>query len=64
MAVTRVYVGAHWPLDVATGLAVGAIVALTSYAVARPVVRPLVLALARTPARPLLTTTPSPGAVR
>jgi len=58
MAATRVYVGAHFPLDVAAGLAVGAVVALTSYAAARPVVLRLVLALSRTVVRPLLTAQP------
>ncbi|WP_246051148.1 phosphatase PAP2 family protein [Nocardioides guangzhouensis] len=55
MAVTRVYVGAHYPLDVATGLVVGAVVALASYGLARPVVSWLVTALSLTPVRPLLT---------
>lgn len=58
MAATRVYVGAHFPLDVVAGLAVGAVVALTSYAAARPVVLRLVVALSRTVARPLLTAHP------
>lgn len=58
MAVTRVYVGAHFPLDVTVGLAVGALVALASYLLARPLVLRLVELLARTPARVLLTTAP------
>jgi membrane-associated phospholipid phosphatase len=58
MAATRVYVGAHFPLDVLAGLAVGAVVALTSYAAARPLVLRLVVALSRTVARPLLTARP------
>ncbi|HQR25973.1 MAG TPA: phosphatase PAP2 family protein [Nocardioides sp.] len=56
MAVTRVYVGAHFPLDVTVGLAVGALVALASYLLARPLALRLVELLARTPARVLLTT--------
>lgn len=58
MAATRVYVGAHFPLDVLAGLAVGAVVALTSYAAVRPVVLRLVVALSRSAARPLLTAHP------
>lgn len=58
MAFTRVYVGAHFPLDVATGLLVGAVVAVVSYLVVRPLVVPLVELLARTPVRALLTTSP------
>ncbi|MFA6297659.1 phosphatase PAP2 family protein [bacterium] len=58
MAVTRVYVGAHFPLDVAAGLAVGAIVALGSYGAARPVFSRLVLRLSRTPVRPFVTAQP------
>ncbi|MDX6373430.1 MAG: hypothetical protein QOD98_2418 [Nocardioidaceae bacterium] len=58
MAATRVYVGAHFPLDVVAGLAVGVVVALTSYAAARPRVLRLVVALSHTAARPLLTAQP------
>lgn len=58
LAFTRVYVGAHFPLDVATGLLVGTAVAVTSYVVARPLVLRLVTLAARTPARALLTTSP------
>jgi undecaprenyl-diphosphatase len=36
MAVDRVYVGAHFPLDVLAGLVVGAVVALASYLPLRP----------------------------
>lgn len=59
MAVTRVYVGAHFPLDVVAGLAVGAIVALGSYGVTRPVFSRLVLGLSRTPVRPFVTAQPA-----
>ena len=58
MAATRVYVGAHFPLDVAAGLALGAGVALLSYRVARPWCERLVVGLSRTPARPLVTAQP------
>lgn len=58
MAATRVYVGAHFPLDVAVGLAVGALVALVAYLAVRPVAARLVVLLARTPVRPLLTAEP------
>lgn len=58
MAFTRVYVGAHFPLDVTVGLVVGALVALASYLLVRPVVVRLVEQLARTPVRPLLTAAP------
>jgi membrane-associated phospholipid phosphatase len=58
MAATRVYVGAHFPLDVVAGLAVGAVVALTWYAASRPLVLRLVVALSQTLARPLLTAQP------
>jgi undecaprenyl-diphosphatase len=49
MAVSGVYVGAHFPLDVAAGLVVGVVVALASYAVARPLLRPLVRWIASLP---------------
>lgn len=61
MAVTRVYVGAHFPLDVVAGLADGVIVALGSYAVARPLFYRLVLLAARTPVRPLVTAQAAPA---
>lgn len=54
MALTRVYVGAHFPLDVVAGLLVGAAVAVASYAVVAPLVSRLVALLARTPVRLLL----------
>lgn len=55
MAADRVYVGAHFPLDVAAGLLVGAGVCAGSYLLARPLLLWLVRALARTPVRVLLT---------
>jgi membrane-associated phospholipid phosphatase len=55
MAFTRVYVGAHFPIDVAAGLLVGAAVAAASYLLARPVMVRLIAWLSRTPLRPLLT---------
>jgi len=58
MAVTRVYVGAHFPLDVAVGLAVGAVVAAVSYLIARPLCHRLVDWSTRTPIRPLVTAQP------
>lgn len=56
MSIARVYVGAHYPLDLVAGLLVGAVVSsvvlLPTAALARPVVR----RLERTRLRPLLTT--------
>ncbi|WP_229856753.1 phosphatase PAP2 family protein [Nocardioides flavus (ex Wang et al. 2016)] len=63
MALTRVYVGAHFPLDVAAGLAVGAIVAVVSYLAARPALSWLILLLLRTPVRLLVRAHPE-GMVR
>ena len=55
MAFTRVYVGAHYPVDVLAGLAVGAAVAvLVNLAATTPVAR-LVTRMLSTPLRPLLT---------
>lgn len=54
MALSRVYVGAHFPLDVAAGLVVGSLLALGSYAAAAPAITRLVTSLSRTPVRPLL----------
>ena len=56
MAFARVYVGAHYPLDVVAGLALGAVVTSLGLLAARPLVVRLVLALERTRLRPLLST--------
>lgn len=62
MAAARVYVGAHFPLDVLVGLAFGATMSVISSLAVRPLLVPLVSRLARTPLRPLLTPSPvSPG---
>ena len=53
MAISRVYVGAHFPVDVFAGLVVGAAVALLVQ-LATPVLVPVVGRLVQTPARPLL----------
>lgn len=59
MAATRVYVGAHFPLDVVVGLLVGATVAVASYLAVRPLALRLVVLLTRTPLRPFVTAEPA-----
>jgi undecaprenyl-diphosphatase len=54
MAVTRVYVGAHFPLDVLAGLVVGAALCTVSYLLVAPLVTRLVVLLGRTPAKLLV----------
>ncbi|WP_418062121.1 phosphatase PAP2 family protein [Pimelobacter simplex] len=54
MAATRVYVGAHFPLDVLAGLLVGAAIALASYRLVRPLAVRLVEVVGRTPGRVLV----------
>jgi membrane-associated phospholipid phosphatase len=55
MAFARVYIGAHYPQDVLAGLALGALVTLTSYLVVRRRLAVLVQRLQDTRLRPLLT---------
>lgn len=54
LAFSRVYVGAHYPHDVAVGLALGAAVIVVGQFVARPILLWLLGLLVRTPLRVLL----------
>ncbi|GAB3667338.1 phosphatase PAP2 family protein [Nocardioides korecus] len=60
MAATRVYVGAHFPLDVVAGLLLGAAVTAGTWLIIRPLVVPAVEMMARTPLRPLVAGAPVP----
>jgi membrane-associated phospholipid phosphatase len=59
MGVSRVYVGAHYPHDVAVGAVVGLVVGYVSAVLLRRYATPLVAKLSTGPLRPLLTTTSS-----
>lgn len=58
LAFARVYVGAHYPLDVLAGLALGAVVSMVGYAVARPVLRRVVARATKSRLRVLFTAAP------
>jgi membrane-associated phospholipid phosphatase len=58
MAFSRVYIAAHYPLDVAVGLLLGAAVSLAGYFLVRRALLRMVLALRDTRLRPLLRTSP------
>ncbi|RMI33449.1 phosphatase PAP2 family protein [Nocardia stercoris] len=60
MVFARVYIGAHYPLDVLAGLALGAAVSLIGYLPARPTLGWALTFLTRTPLRVLITASPEP----
>ena len=55
MAFSRVYIAAHYPLDVAVGLLLGAVITLAGAAISRPALTRFVTAVQQTRLRPLLT---------
>lgn len=62
MAFARVYVGVHYPHDVAAGLVVGAALSLLGYLALRHVLERLLALAVRTPLRPFIGHRAPPGA--
>ncbi|MUL49720.1 phosphatase PAP2 family protein [Mycobacterium sp. CBMA293] len=58
MAFARVYVAAHYPLDVLVGLVLGAVISVVGYLLARPLLNRLLAMVAQTPLRVLITAAP------
>ena len=58
MAFSRVYIAAHYPLDVVVGLMLGAAISLAGYFLLRRILLRMVVALQHTMFRPLLTAAP------
>ena len=61
MALARVYIAAHYPLDVLTGLVVGASVALGGWRLARPALMALLERIERTRLAPVFLPRPAAG---
>jgi undecaprenyl-diphosphatase len=61
MGFARVYIAAHYPMDVLAGYAVGAAVTLLGYAIARRPLTALLHRLEHTWLRPLLEAPPGPA---
>lgn len=61
VAFSRVYVGVHFPQDVAAGLALGAVVAVLGVFVVVPLLTRIAEWLVKTPLRPLIVATPMSG---
>ena len=64
LAFARVYVGVHYPHDVAAGLALGATVVVLGQLIARPALTTLVRRLSTTRLRPLIRADPGAPAAR
>ncbi|PZS15552.1 MAG: UDP-diphosphatase [Pseudonocardiales bacterium] len=59
IALSRVYVAAHYPQDVLAGLLLGAVVSVAGYLLVRGVLTRLIIALQTTVLRPVVTSAPA-----